>query len=84
MKTLEFFLIRNKETGNYVYEEVDLVHDTVKLKETDNIHFLTSSYRLYSDNKLNAESRAKRFEKYYVASLEVVKFEKHVEYKEVL
>lgn len=84
MKTLELYVIRNKDTGKYVYEDMcySLLGGNIKIEETDNLHFIANNYRYWCDTLEKAENRKIRFEENYKLNLKVVKIKQYTEYKE--
>ncbi|MGL5712635.1 MAG: hypothetical protein ACRCX7_09980 [Cetobacterium sp.] len=85
MKVMEFWLLRNKATGKYVFLETYFAFGGtgVALREEDDIHLMTLRRDSYCWGLDIAERRKAQIEESYNLDLEIVKFEQHTEYKEV-
>ncbi|MGL5753655.1 MAG: hypothetical protein ACRCXT_24130 [Paraclostridium sp.] len=85
MKTMEFWLLRNKENGMYVYLDTHYTFNgcEFKLEQTDNIHHLTKFRDCHFYDIKKAEYIKNMIINRYKLDLEVVRFEQYTEYKEI-
>lgn len=82
-----FYVLKNKENGKYVYEDIQfMIYDDTKysLKETDNIRELTIGRGRCGYNGIeHMKNRKNYMEEKYNLNLDIVEIKEYITYEEI-